>query len=182
MIIHSKNHDYYDTASAWRSDFHWTRVDDNPQICDSISVTWTNMLNIREFDSVFLVGFCGKIYKGIIRKEDPFGIESFEYTDSSAINISEWQKYLLEYPVFIIQQRKYRGSSWFHNSPILKDWSFYKVKDAFTAHQEIEQYLTNDLASQQDGLQIAESEVQILQRHGMFSGSFKHRKKYGKNK
>ena len=177
MKIHSKFYDYYDTASAWQSDVHWNRLENWPQFCDMISVTWTNKLNIRTYDSVFLVGFCGKIYKGIIRKEDSFGIESFEYTDSSAINISEWQKYLLEYPVFIVQQRKHRGSSWFHNSPTLKDWEFYKVKDAFTAHQEIEQYLTNELASQQDGLQIAETEAQVLKRHGMFNGSFKHRKK-----
>ena len=175
MKIHSKDHDYYDTVNTWKSDVHWNREKKDPLIVSGIYKGWYSIRGLDKGinDKLFLVGFCGKIYTGIIRNFSTVGVkETYEYFETKAIETDKWLKYFKETPIFIVQTRNW-GDSWLIKNPILKNWGFYKVKDAFTAHQEIEQYLTNELASQEDPSDLKETEQQILERHGFTKCTFK---------
>jgi hypothetical protein len=58
-------------------------------------------------------------------------------------------------------------------NPCLQDIKFFKAKDPFTAFQEIEQFLTNDLAHQNDPSMPVGSDVVIAQSKGYDKHSFR---------
>lgn len=166
MKVYSKEHDYYDTATGgWHTGVHFARP--LPILIDT-KFTWYHSITER-YDYPLVIGFCGKFYTAVqtryMGKEDTFNYKELD------IGTKRFEKYFEKYPYFAVEWLNRRTTIILY--PILKDYKFYRIKDAFTAHQEIEMFLTNELASQQDGKDLKETEAQVLQRHGFTKCTFK---------
>jgi hypothetical protein len=57
-------------------------------------------------------------------------------------------------------------------NPILKDWQFYKVKDAFAAYQDIDMYLSGVIGATQNPIIEVSNDVKIS-KHGFDKVSFR---------
>lgn len=83
-------------------------------------------------------------------------------------------------PVFIVDYRHRKPEGSLHGgqhlaivtNPCLKDWGFGKVKDAYTAFQDISMYLGNQLVKEHKPDEI-EDKYRIAQ-HGFDKTSFRH--------
>jgi len=179
MIIHSKERDYYDTTNPWRTDFHWVRKSSKEILDIKLVNEFWSIKGITRYDDVFIVGFCGKLYTGIKYHNIDTREYYYEYKNIKQIN-SDWLlKYFKDMPLFLVIMKGWSKVEFIKN-PVLANWEFYRVKDAYTTHQELESFLTNELANQLDGVELEETERQVLLRHGMDKWSFKKRKKFDK--
>ena len=180
MKIHSKDYDYYDSATfGWHTGFHWTRPDVTEKKIDKNLLQYWDLKNFleknkivkaREDYNIFVVCFCGKFFSGV-EKVNIGKDNEFIYVDIlDFINVDK--SYFKKYPYYVLYSKRYSGYKVIF-IPLLKDFEFFKVIDPFTAHQLIERYLTNELANQNDGSDLVENEKQILQRHGFNKCSFK---------
>lgn len=186
MKIHGKRIDYYDNADTWNSDVHWARPKNELVTIQKRWYNWawnlfSNLELDSDTDSLFLVGFCGELHLGVNTYHSGDGVytspsEEIRYLDVDVKRILELNidtdKLFKETPYFSVRHHTF-GESIIEMCPNLRDIEFFKVKDTYTAHQQIEQYLTNELANQLDGTDLKETEQQILERHGMNKCSFK---------
>lgn len=151
----------------------------------------------------FIVGFCGKLYMGWkfyydnkeyneydilsdVQKTDVvYGYENAkEFLENSywGSSLEDDIKYVETYnptnlfrelktPVFIHETRRQNALI---INPILKDWEFYKVVDAFTAFQEISMYIGGVLGVGEKEIIEVEDKYKIGQ-HGFDKWSFRRK-------
>lgn len=168
-----------------------------------------------DFYSLFIIGFCGKLYTGWkLYKISDSGYNSelnidysydLEYMKSilksqSLDDLVENYNYMKNYdaveifrqfntPVFVynvdfsksfLNKNAYRisGEPKFIINPILKDYQFYKVFDAFQTFQEIQMYLGGVLGRGEKEIVEVEDKYRIAQ-HGFDKWSFRKEPKNG---
>lgn len=225
MIIHSKFRDYYDSALSLGRDetLHFVREsvscvvsqDDLSWMPTGSSRWGTHRAMPVSYDndmyfSVFVVGFCGKLYYGIEATDLRFGgtkkkfffdngfkglFETFDDEKNKVAKTIELTKGLMSFckknnqlqrdnvfveygvPYFSIDvgegQDIFRSSRTLTKLPILKDYGFQRVKDPFTAMQEISMYLGGVLPRQEREV-INISDKDRIAQHGFDKFSFRH--------
>jgi hypothetical protein len=124
--------------------------------------------SIYETYSHFIVGFCGKLYVGfqfytphkfgevdnVLTTYDFDVVREIVQNEGWHSNLTEDYNYIMNYnpieifrefnvPVFVYDDYDYnsRRNGKFYLNPILKEYEFYKIFDAFQAFQEIEMFL-----------------------------------------
>lgn len=82
----------------------------------------------------------------------------------------------LEAPVFVVQRdpddTSYQRELGILTNPCLKDWNFFRIKDAYTAFQEISMYLGNQLVQEKKVDEIADK--YRIAGHGFDKQSFRN--------
>ena len=149
----------------------------------------------------FIVGFCGKLYLGwkFEYKENEWGelgyvdvtktniiydynnAKEFLKSDYWRSNLDDDIKYVLNYnPIDLFREFKtpifvydtYRKDDAFIINPILKDYEFYKVVDAFTAFTELQMFIGGVLGVGEKEIVEIEDKYKIGQ-HGFDKWSFR---------
>lgn len=187
MKIISKFHDYYDTALAFGIDktIIYNRIQSDEKNTTGLSLPHPEN-NYRNF----WIGFCGKLYRGTRHTDENFN-HSFcygEFSDHFSKLLSRNKEYpkhgsealdlFLKYkvPCFYLGQRPgYLGDMEFILNPELKKFDFFKVFPAFEANQEIQRFLTNELAQERD-TPIKQTDKEKVKSHGFDKFSFRKEK------
>lgn len=109
-------------------------------------------------------------------------VEDFERFFSNKENFNKLEGIFLEHnaPVFVARMEKYSKDGYkIVLNPILKNYSFTKVKDPFSAHQELYQFVSGYLKSPERDM-VTISDEDKIHKHGFNKWSF--RKLPGKKK
>lgn len=196
MKIISKFHDYYDVVRAYDTDPKPLWIRETKIIEGEWSAWWSRHGSDRLSRAVrngtmipFTIYFCGKRYNGMkdLRGDKP----AFHYQPDELLPLCDtaWSRHALaeqmtvkEIDVEWFRANKtpvilYRPSSTTIHyckelNPRLNVWGFQKVFDPYTAYQELDMYLSNQLADQQDPVPQRTQEL-IRDAHGFDDWSFK---------
>jgi len=150
--------------------------------------------------SIFIVGFCGKMYIGwkiynnnkvidfIYDKE--FIKSNLKLTKKEKVDFENIYNQIINFdsidihreyntPIFIYDEDYFIRKRGFVINPILSDYKFYRVVDPVTAFQEIQMYISGVLGSNEKNIIEIDDKYKIPQ-HGFDNWSFKtrpHKKK-----
>ena len=150
--------------------------------------------------SIFIVGFCGKMYIGwkiynnnkvidfIYDKE--FIKSNLKLTKKEKVDFENIYNQIINFdsidihreyntPIFIYDEDYFIRKRGFVINPILSDYKFYRVIDPVTAFQEIQMYISGVLGSNEKNIIEIDDKYKIPQ-HGFDNWSFKtrpHKKK-----
>jgi len=184
MNIYGKTRDYYDSAKGWHSEFHWNRPEPQEYSLDRSIYTRRYNSDLTRDQRPFVVGFCGKTYTGYNEYIDGKYVQGeyippywrFIYTELKGFEMLNFGSYFLKYktPYYYIEQDGWNKSK-LHILPNLDFLNFQTQIDPYTAHSMVEQFLTNELANENQPIQLIENEKQVLQRLGL--GDFRKCKK-----
>ena len=205
MLILSKFHDYYDTAIAFGVDktIIYRRktevvVDGNGYFCES----HIYIKNKRYIYTKLIIGFAGVMYPVIMvdnqyfyNKEDLLkhaadnkiplqtkwwdSLSRFPYTITALNDFflhdkhEECKEIFIKYksPIFVYT----KGNKYTIINPCLKEYGFVKIKDPFTAFQDIMQYISGVLGVGEPNI-IEISNEDMRDKKGFDKWSFKKHK------
>lgn len=179
MIINSKFRDYYDTALAHGVDKtvvfnRHSRFEDfkkeDWKLQLPLRISWTAFNGPKES---FFIGFCGKWYKGVGHVGWGRGknFEDVIFTATDGIkDLTLFRKF--NAPIIALYTKGLDHE--FLINPQLNNFLFYKKVDPFTACQEIQMFLQNELAEEKEVGDIPDK-YKILS-HGMDETSFRRDK------
>jgi hypothetical protein len=149
-----------------------------------------------------VVGFCGQLYPCIIARTwytypevpptyvfydhamyeeflERFSVSSNRFggdrlTDFFTTFSEKSDKWFLEYnaPIFVVTCPHYDRVPIVHINCALEEYQFYRIKDAYTAFQDISTYLGNVLVGPKDILTIEDKYK--IEQHGFDKFSFRH--------
>lgn len=229
MKIISKHHDYYDAMIRGDTDYSYiynrrksdvdvSKLDVANRRAESPFPVKDSQIVLIERGSdlftrnrvselsTFLIGFCGKIYTGVVvtSPEEPgnkdylYGDDAFEYIHSAINNkysnkktlamlmsrLKEQETYSrltklflqLKVPYFVLTSA-YRASHKLTVNPVLKDYRFYKVFSIPQAYQEIRMFVENNLASDTEVDVPTGDDVVLAESKGYDKFSFRKDKK-----
>lgn len=224
MYIISKHKDYYDgvvgttgidksiiyerheVSTDKRDEFpsfytrdSWKEMRDNP--LDRMNYIRLKSDKYEDY-SLFVVGFCGKLYLGwkLLYKNEFNGVDEFDVSydrdeiesyftieKNFEIKLDNLYNYINNYdaldifrkyntPVFLMDLnstiKRYHRKEEFIINPILKNYEFYKVFETFTAFQEISMFIGGVLGSGEKDI-IEISDKHKIAKHGFDKWSFR---------
>lgn len=202
MKLVSDFHDYYDGCITTVDPLHIYNRKQTEHILDNGITVMFDFPERRWFHRIaqgtVIMGFCGELYIGLVYNDTTTQgkVQTFwsldEYLkkckpdkgDLDAIkntfrfkpkeNLKQFFD-MYQTPCFMLESRFYYGKTYLTINPCLKDYGFAKVVDPWTAYQEVQMFVGNNLVNDKDK-QVKLSDKTLQGKHGFDKMSFKKRK------
>ena len=196
MKLVSNFHDYYDGCITTIDPLHIYKrrqqkipLDSDIRDMFDIPIAWFQ----RVSGFSVIIGFCGELYTGVINPIAHDVYWSFDaylkgydtsdreikavkntFTFKPKINLKRFFD-VYKTPCFVIESGLHDSTTRITVNPCLRDYNFYKVVDPWTAYQEIQMFVGNNLVND-DNKQVKLSDKTLQGKHGFGEMSFRKRK------